>query len=39
MKNYQTPQIEIVELYLEGAVLAGSTENFNKQEDYDGDWA
>lgn len=37
--DYQTPTVTIVELELEGALLAGSTENFNKQEDYDGDWA
>lgn len=39
MKIYQTPTAEVLELNFEAAVLVGSTESFNKQEDYDGDWA
>lgn len=38
INNYMTPAIELIELEMEPA-LCSSTETFNSQTDYDGEWA
>lgn len=38
INNYMTPAIEVIELEMEPA-LCSSTETFNSQTDYDGEWA
>lgn len=38
--EYMTPMVEVLELFLDGAVLTGSTgESFNEQENYEGTWS
>ena len=40
MKNYDTPEIEIIEILAEGSILSGSTgESFDDQDDYGGSWS
>lgn len=38
MTNYMPPSIEIIEFESETPILSMSTDKFNNQDSYDGDW-
>lgn len=40
MEIYRTPEIDIIEILIEGNILSGSTgESFEDREDYGGNWS
>ena len=36
---YKPPTVEVIDIVMDSPVLSASTEQFNSQQDYDGEWA
>lgn len=38
-QTYEPPKVDIIVMAMDSPILSASSETFNMQEDYDGDWA